>query len=292
MPEARLKQEASEPENEIVGDKVQQISSSFLMKTFERICTAMSASGVVLAVRDPEGVRCLVSAGNAPAVGSRLQPDSAFTRACLETGEMVVCKDAENDSRIHPSVAKALHLRSAAAVPIKSQGSVIGVIEVFFPRPSDIDPVDVAVLKGLAKFSASLLSMDAGPPERPHPECEKTTTPGVRWFEPVAKTQPQDPIYTASPILVPSDSVPVAPQSPDSGDLAQDDGDRIVRDLRSALSQSDAARRAQAGKRDYTGPNRSWRHHRRRIWNLIFWALIVLAAIIAAGIAITEWAKT
>jgi hypothetical protein len=299
MPEARLKREASEPKNEITSDKVQQVSA-LLNKTVEQICSAMSASGVVLAVRDPEGVRCLASTGDAPAVGSQLQPDSTFTRTCLETGEVVLCEDAENDSRIQPSVAKSLNLRSAVAVPIKAQGSVIGVLEVFSPRPSDIEPADVETLKGFAKLFALTIArqsppphgedgavmlgpvypMEAGPPEPPVPPCEKTTEPLVlRCFEPVAKTQPPDPIYAASPTLLPSDSVPIATQSPDSGALVQDDSERIVRDLRSALCQADAAQ------------SRFSHHHRRRIWHLIFWALMVLAAIIAVWIAITEWMK-
>src|SRR5713226_5629669 len=121
MPEARLKREESEPENREVSSS-NRLISALLKGRLDLICSAMSASGALVAVRDTEGVRCLVSTGDAPAVGSRLQPDSAFTRACLETGEVVLCENAENDSRIHPSVAKALHLRSAVAVPIQAQG--------------------------------------------------------------------------------------------------------------------------------------------------------------------------
>src|SRR6202045_3255339 len=139
MPETRLKPEASQPENELNNDRDQQVSA-LLTRSVERICSAMSASGVVIAVRDPEGACCLASTGEAPAVGSRLQPDSAFTRECFETGKVVLCEDTENDSRILPSVAKGLRLRSAVAVPIEMQGCVIGVIEVFSPRPSDIQP--------------------------------------------------------------------------------------------------------------------------------------------------------
>jgi cytidylate kinase len=62
------------------------------------------------------------------------------------------------------------------------------------------------------------LSLEAGPAEHPAPQREKTTEPvALRWFEPVATTQPPDPIYTASPSVVPSDSVPIAPQAPATG---------------------------------------------------------------------------
>ena len=272
MPEPRLKREASEPENDITSDRVQQISA-FLVRTVQRMCSAMSVSGAIIAIRDQEGVCCLASTGDAPVVGSRLQPDSAFTRECLETGEVVICEDAESDSRIQQWVAKALHLRSAVAVPIQARGSVVGVIEVFSPRPSSISPADVAALKklahllGLAIRPVSVPSIQAilvgsalrsaqpealSSAEQPAPQGENINeSAALRWFEPVGKAEPPDLIYNASPTLVPSDSVPIAPQRPASSALAQDDDDRVVGDLRSALSQSEVARRSRQRRRKW-----------------------------------------
>ena len=162
MPEVRLKREDSEPGNQEVGNS-NPLISALLKRRLELICSEMSASGALIAIRDQEGARCLVSTGDAPVVGSRLQADSGFTRACLETGEVVICEDAARDSRIHPSVARALHLRSAVAVPIQAQGSVLGVIEVFSPRPSNISPVDVAHLKEVASLFALSLARGSSP---------------------------------------------------------------------------------------------------------------------------------
>jgi WD40 repeat protein len=157
MPEARLKRLIPEPENPIATDEDQQISADAVMSAFEQICLAMSASGAVVAMRDLKGVRCVVSFGNAPAVGTRLQPDSAFTAECIETGEVVLCEDTEKDSRIQPSIAKSLNLRSALAVPIQAQGSVVGVIEVFCTQPSCIYPTAVTALKRVAKSFAAIM---------------------------------------------------------------------------------------------------------------------------------------
>jgi WD40 repeat protein len=162
MPEARLKREEAEPENREVSSS-NRLISALLKGRLDLICSAMSASGALVAVRDTEGVRCLVSTGDAPAVGSRLQPDSAFTRACLETGEVVLCENAENDSRIHPSVAKALHLRSAVAVPIQAQGSVVAIIEVFSSQNPTICSADVATLKEIASLFAFFLARGSSP---------------------------------------------------------------------------------------------------------------------------------
>src|ERR1700730_12991061 len=195
MPETRLKPEAYQPENDSNNDRDQQIAA-LLMRTVERIRSAMSASGVVIAVCDTDGACCLASTGEAPAVGSRLQPDSAFTRECFETGEVVLCEDAENDSRILPSVAKSLRLRSAVAVPIHVQGSVVGVIEVFSSRPSDISPPDVDVLQECANLVAPLIAPSAMPSVQPVREA----SPAPSQAPPIssAEEQPGDPPSVSS----------------------------------------------------------------------------------------------
>src|ERR1700746_3293536 len=181
MPETRLKEEADRSGDDSNNERDQQISA-LLATTVEQIRSAMSASGAVIAVRDPEGACCLASTGEAPPVGSRLQPDSAFTRECLETGEVVLCEDTENDSRILPSVAKRLHFRSAVAVPIQMQGCVIGVIEVFSSRPSEISPPDVDVLEECANLVAPVIAPRAVPSAQtvqkapPHPFPASTTS--------------------------------------------------------------------------------------------------------------------
>jgi TonB family protein len=216
MPETRLKPEAHQPENHLSNDRDQQISA-LLMRTVERICSAMSASGVVIAVRDPEGACCLASTGEAPAVGSRLQPDSAFTRECFETGAVVLCEDAENDSRIRPSVAKSLRLRSAVAVPIQAQGSVVGVIEVFSSRPSDIYPTDVDALKEFANWFAPIIAPGAvpsaqpvldgsaipsrtGPPSSAEEQDGSPPSVSTNWF-PREPRLPREPVEPSRPLF-------------------------------------------------------------------------------------------
>jgi GAF domain len=178
MPQTAIKALASVHEGDPVN--AQNVCPS-LDGAIEAICSAMAASGAVVALRDAEGVRCIASAGEAPEVGSRLQPDSTFTRACIETGEIVVCEDSETDSRITPSIARELNLRSAVAVPIRTQGLVIGLIEVFSSRPSGIYATDVAVLKDFANFFAPLLVPGLGSSA---PSIERTSASLLsRWEE-------------------------------------------------------------------------------------------------------------
>jgi GAF domain len=161
MPGTGTKQHTSEPinPNDTAGDL--QITPGAVLSDFEQLCVALSISGAVIAVRDLAGMRCTVSFGNAPAVGSRIPIDSAFASQCMGTGEVALSEDAESDPRIHPSVATSFSSRSAVAVPIQAQGSVVGLIEVFSSRPSAFPPTAIAGLKRVAKSFAALMIFDA-----------------------------------------------------------------------------------------------------------------------------------
>jgi hypothetical protein len=161
MPGAGTKRQPSESVNTIATITERQITPGVVLSDFEQICVAMPASGAVIAVRDLAGMLCTVSFRNAPAVGSRLPTDSALTRQCIETGEVVLCEDTESDPRIHPSVATQWEFRSAVVVPIQEQGEVVALIEVFCSRPSAIYPSAIATLKEVAKSFAALMIFDA-----------------------------------------------------------------------------------------------------------------------------------
>jgi len=153
MPDRSMKRNTCERENDFTRDVVQSLSS-LLVSAVEHMCS-MSANGATVALRRRDGLRCAASTGEAPPVGSRLQPDS-FARECLKTGRVVVCQDAEKDSRIKPSTARSLNLRSAVAVPIQAHGSTVGVIEVFSSRRSGIAR-DVAALERIAGVVAMVV---------------------------------------------------------------------------------------------------------------------------------------
>jgi len=161
MPGAGTKQQISESVNHIHTVGEEKITPGKVLSDFEQICVAIPASGAVIAIRDLAGMLCTVSFASALAVGSRLPTDSAFTRQCIETGEVVLCKDAEGDPRIHPLVAAIWNFRSAVAIPIKAREEVVAVIEVFCSRPSSIDLTAIAALKAVADSFAAIMIFDA-----------------------------------------------------------------------------------------------------------------------------------
>ncbi len=163
--ELRREHDASS-EPEVRGNADERLPAA-LTTVVERVVLLTGADGVAVALCEPEGVFCQASTGQAPPVGSRLQPDAAFTRECLETGQPVLCEDAENDARVEGSVARALHLRSALAVPIQAQGSVLGVVEVFSSRRSAFNTGHVSELQRIAGILSSILARGPTQDEKP-----------------------------------------------------------------------------------------------------------------------------
>jgi len=135
-------------------------------RVIERIRSLTHADGAALAIRDEQGVYCLASVGDAPEVGSRLQPESGLTRECFESSQVVLCDDAERDSRVRLAVAKNLRLGSALVVPIQRQGSVLGVLEVLSSRRAAFDNVHVAALQRVALSLAPVLAPVPQPEQR------------------------------------------------------------------------------------------------------------------------------
>jgi hypothetical protein len=169
---ARKAQEASSSDTEAeLRELEKEIANSrdwptpaLLKLVLERVSSITLAQGAAIAVSDQWGVICQASVGEAPEVGSRLGPDSALTRQCFETSQVVVCEDTESDYRVRRSTANDLRLRSAVVVPLQTQGSVLGVIEILSSRPFAFNTTHIVGLQRIAQLLASILapaSMDA-----------------------------------------------------------------------------------------------------------------------------------
>jgi hypothetical protein len=190
MPEARRKREISESETEIPRGEEQkeQLIPALLMSVVEEVCSAMSASGAVIAVLDSQGIRCLASTGEAPPIGARLPPDSSFSAECFKTGMVVLHDEAKGDSRIPLSLGESRPVRSAVAVPILSEGSVIGTIEVFASEPSAAYAGNIAPLEGIADFLAPIVALASGYAQ---PGTDRSTLEAIHTETPLfAEQQP------------------------------------------------------------------------------------------------------
>jgi WD40 repeat protein len=154
QPKAQI--EMGEIEREI-NDNKDRTLSSILKGVIERVRSLTEADGAIIAVRDSWGVVCRASAGEAPAVGSRLQAEPSLTRKCLESGQVVVCEDTEQRSK---PAATTLRLHSVVVVPVHGRGSVLGVVEVLSARAAAFRPEHIADLQRVAQLLASVLQRE------------------------------------------------------------------------------------------------------------------------------------
>jgi len=161
MPGVGTKQQQSSRTEVPVASDGSLTTPDAVLGEFGQICVGLPAGGAVIAVRDIAGLRCTVSFGNAPAVGSHLPIDSAFIAKCMQTGEIVLCEDMITSEGVPPAAVDSFSFRSAVTVPVQSRGSVRGVIQVFCIQPFAIDAATIANLQVVAKSFTTLMIADA-----------------------------------------------------------------------------------------------------------------------------------
>src|SRR5437016_4643705 len=154
----RAEIELGELEREISENRDRPLSI-VLKGVIDRVRSLTDADGAAIALRDAWGVVCRASAGEAPDVGSRLHPESSLTRECFESGQVMICEDTEEDSRVRLA-AKSLRLRSAVVVPVQAQGSVLGVVEVLSSRASAFNTAHIAALQHIARLLVPILQSE------------------------------------------------------------------------------------------------------------------------------------
>jgi WD40 repeat protein len=159
--------------------------SDLLQEVVERTQFLTGADGTAIAISDQWGVTCRASVGQAPERGSRLRPDSALTRECFETAQIVICEDTETDYRVRRSTAKGLSLRSAVVVPLQARSSVLGVIEVLSSQPFAFKATQIAGLQRVAERLADVLGAETMLSELAAAEADKPLSDDVKSAAPV-----------------------------------------------------------------------------------------------------------
>jgi len=109
------------------------------------------AGGAAIALREGQKVVCRGRSGLiAPDLGACLNPESGISGACLTSGEVQLCDDTERDTRVDVWVCRNLGMRSIAAVPLRRQEDVLGLIEVFSGWAGVFSERDIRALKLLS----------------------------------------------------------------------------------------------------------------------------------------------
>jgi GAF domain-containing protein len=132
------------------------------------------STAAAIGLTEDTDVICRATGGpNAPPVGARLRIGSGFSGECVRSGVLLRCDDSETDSRVDRGSCRALGIRSMIAAPIRAQGAVVGLIEVFSPQPNIFQPDHQLVLQHLTEIvSAAVQRANASEPAIPPPSVD------------------------------------------------------------------------------------------------------------------------
>jgi hypothetical protein len=119
----------------------------------DRTLALARASGAAIALGSGESMVCRASSGSdAPGPGTLLHTGSGFSGECVRTGRLLLCEDSETDSIVDRESCRTLGVRSLIAAPVRSQGAVVGLLEVFSPQAHAFTESDKVVVQRLAEI--------------------------------------------------------------------------------------------------------------------------------------------
>ncbi|HLH08453.1 MAG TPA: TonB family protein [Terriglobales bacterium] len=137
---------------------------SALALIVERAAELTGATGAALAFGPSENMICRATLGDAPDVGTVINPDSKLTRECISTRHTVHVLDTDADPRVDPFVCRDLNMRSAVlapAFPNKSDKNFTVVLEMFSSRARNFTPEHISKLEQLAEVAGVLALGDS-----------------------------------------------------------------------------------------------------------------------------------
>jgi len=115
-----------------------------------RLATGATAAAIALA-RGDEIVCRATTGANAPDLGVKLDVDAGLSGACVQTKQWQRCDDTETDSRVDAEVCRDLGVRSILVYPVVRQETLLGVFEIFSPRPNAFSDREIQTLQALSR---------------------------------------------------------------------------------------------------------------------------------------------
>jgi TonB family protein len=115
-----------------------------------RLATGATAAAIALA-RGDEIVCRATTGANAPDLGVRLDVDAGLSGACVQSKKWQRCDDTETDSRVDAEVCRDLGVRSILVFPVVREEKLLGVFEIFSPRPNAFSDREIQTLQALSR---------------------------------------------------------------------------------------------------------------------------------------------
>ena len=115
-----------------------------------RLATGATAAAIALA-RGDEIVCRATTGSNAPDLGVHLNVHSGLSGACVQSKKWQRCDETETDSRVDAEVCRDLGVRSILVFPVVRDNELLGVFEIFSPRPNAFTDREIQTLEALSR---------------------------------------------------------------------------------------------------------------------------------------------
>lgn len=103
----------------------------------EHTLQVTGATGVAIAIEWEGALVCRAAAGaTAPDLGVKVNAQSGLSGTCVRERKMQWCSDTEYDERVDAEASRALGVRSIIVMPLFVADRMVGVFEIFSPRPA------------------------------------------------------------------------------------------------------------------------------------------------------------
>jgi len=130
-----------------------------LNRILEQISHVLRVEAVSLALIDPEENKLKFQAStseeNYSIVGLSLEIGQGIAGWVAQHGQGVIVAEAKMDSRFYPDIDQktGFNTQAIACAPIRSEGTVIGVLEAINPLDGSFDPGSLRVLTGIGSLA-------------------------------------------------------------------------------------------------------------------------------------------
>ena len=118
----------------------------------------VEAEGAVIELAEGNDMVYRAASGlAAKQIGLRVRRQSSLSGLCVDTGQPMLCSDAENDPRVDLVACRKVGLRSMLVVPLKHDEAVVGVLKVLSSRPKAFSKAHIAVLQLMSEVVAATM---------------------------------------------------------------------------------------------------------------------------------------
>jgi GAF domain-containing protein len=134
----------------------------FMDLVVNQIQLLTGAAGVVVEIVDNDEMVYRAATGTVKEhLGLRLKINNSFSGLCVQTCEILLCHDTENDTRVNKTACRLVGARSMVVVPLLNRLNpkyALGVLKILSPQANAFDENDINTLQLMARFLATALT--------------------------------------------------------------------------------------------------------------------------------------